>query len=361
MLEQQTSADWFESAVTGNLARWMAYVITLLVMTLVGYQFFEQWRRILDLRPVEMHLWAKVPEEGGWQADRQRISAGRTVNLTVHGVSGAHTFALGHTDVRHNQLIQPGDETTMQFVAPEPGRYVLYCTTWCSVEHWRMRTVIEVYDPDDADAALAFAQSEPRYAVDVDPHALDMPHPGNVWPATQPDAALGAALWAEAVADMSPQDALAALDWPHASPATAYTWLEAKDLGEDLGEESGELVPGNIAMARWAMVAYLWQQTTTPAEMAQGQALYQQNCAACHGEQGQGDGFAAAASVGEEPDFTDLRAAAGASPALTYAKIARGGMGTGMPNWGTLLTEDELWALVAYVHDFSYTPAQPEE
>ena len=123
----------------------------------------------------------------------------------------------------------------------------------------------------------------------------------------------------------------------------------------------GAPIAGDIDTARWAMVAYLWQQATTPAEMTRGEALYQQNCAACHGAQGEGDGFAAAASIGAEPDFTDLRSTAGASSALLYAKIARGGMGTGMPNWGTLLTEDELWALVAYVQSFSYMPTHPLE
>lgn len=353
MLESHTAGKWTGLSATGNSARWVAYLVSTLLLAWVGFQFAEQWQRILDLRPVAMHLWADAPEAGGWRTDRPRIPAGRPIHLTVHGVSGVHTFALAHTDVRHEQLIQPGSATTVDFVAPAPGRYVLYCTTWCSVDHWRMRTVIDVYDPDDADAPLSFPQSPPRYVVDVAPHALDMPHPGEIWPTTQPDTALGAALWTENAADLSFQDAQTALDWPHASPAAAYAWLEKAGVGEPL--------PGDADPARWAMVASLWQQATTPVELAQGQALYQQNCAACHGDQGQGDGFAAATSPGDEPDFTDQRAAAGASPALTYAKIARGGMGTGMPNWGTIFTEDELWALVAYVQSFAYQPAQPVE
>lgn len=353
MLKSNSAGAWAEPGPTRDLARWFAYLVSTLLLAWVGYEFAEQWRRILDLRPVEMHLWADAPEAGGWRVDRLRVPAGRPIHLTVHGVSGVHTFALAYADVRHDQLIQPGGETTLDFVAPAPGRYMLYCTTWCSVDHWRMRTVIEFYDPNDADAPLSFPQSQPRFALTVAPHTLDMPHPGDVWPAVQPDTTLGADLWQQAAAEMSPQDAQAALDWPHASPAAAYTWLKAAGVGEPL--------PENDDRARWAMVAALWQQITTPLELAQAQALYQQNCVACHGERGQGDGFAAAASPGDEPDFTDQRAAAGASPALLYAKIARGGMGTGMPNWGTILTEDELWALVAYVQSFAYQPAQPVE
>jgi hypothetical protein len=34
---------------------------------------------------------------------------------------------------------------------------------------------------------------------------------------------------------------------------------------------------------------------------------------------------------------------------VLYAKIRRGGMGTDMPNFGTLFTPDESWALVEYL------------
>jgi mono/diheme cytochrome c family protein len=41
--------------------------------------------------------------------------------------------------------------------------------------------------------------------------------------------------------------------------------------------------------------------------------------------------------------------------ALYTAKIRRGGMGTGMPYWGSIFTEEELTALVDYVWTFSLT------
>lgn len=328
------------------LLRGLAYLLTLVVLAAAGSAFIRQWQGILDLRPVEVHLWAKVAEDGGWQVDSLRMPSGRTVRLTVHGVSGAHTFALAHTGIAHPEVIQPGESATLEFVAPAPGRYVLYCTTWCSLNHWRMRTVVEVYDPADEAAPLAYVQSPARYRIEVEGHMLDMPHLGEVWPAAKPDAARGAALFAQAAQTPAPAALLVELDWPNVSPAQAFTWLRSGKLGEGVAED-----------ATWDMAAYLWQQAATPAERAQGQVLYQQNCAACHGDQGQGDGFGAAGSPEVEPDLTDLRAAAGASSALLYAKIARGGMGTGMPNWGTLLTEDELWALVAYLQTFAYTPA----
>ena len=105
---------------------------------------------------------------------------------------------------------------------------------------------------------------------------------------------------------------------------------------------------------RWSLVAYLWQQSATPATLARGAELFTQNCADCHGATGSGDGVAAAFSPSQEPDFTDLPQAATRAPAVYYAKIARGGMGTGMPNWGTILDEDDLWALTAYLQSFMF-------
>jgi mono/diheme cytochrome c family protein len=54
------------------------------------------------------------------------------------------------------------------------------------------------------------------------------------------------------------------------------------------------------------------------------------------------------------PDFKDPAQMLGASPALLQGKIIRGGMGTGMPYFGPILTEEQTWALVAYIQSFQF-------
>jgi len=44
----------------------------------------------------------------------------------------------------------------------------------------------------------------------------------------------------------------------------------------------------------------------------------------------------------------------GASPALLQGKILRGGMGTGMPMWGVIFTEEQIWDLIAYIYSFQF-------
>ena len=53
-------------------------------------------------------------------------------------------------------------------------------------------------------------------------------------------------------------------------------------------------------------------------------------------------------------DFTDPNHVLAASPAHLQGKILRGGMGTGMPYWGPIFTEEQTWALVAYLWTFQF-------
>jgi high-affinity iron transporter len=123
---------------------------------------------------------------------------------------------------------------------------------------------------------------------------------------------------------------------------------------------------------RWDVVAYLWQSNTTNDSLANGQTLYAQNCAACHGENGAGNGVFAEdlALAGEASmqtmtgtenmrmqtpvNFTDPTRMLGASPALLQGKILRGGMGTGMPMWGSIFTAEQIWDLISYLYSFQF-------
>ncbi len=49
-------------------------------------------------------------------------------------------------------------------------------------------------------------------------------------------------------------------------------------------------------------------------------------------------------------DFSDPRRMLGASPALLEGKILRGGMGTGMPSWGPIFKEVDIWNIVSYLY-----------
>jgi mono/diheme cytochrome c family protein len=115
----------------------------------------------------------------------------------------------------------------------------------------------------------------------------------------------------------------------------------------------------------WDAVTYLWLQGLDATELATAKNLYAKNCAACHGETGDGEGPGADAlaaqdlgrdasmpMAGEPTAFADPYSMLGGTSDVYYAKLRRGGMGTGMPGFGPIFTREETWMLVDYLWTF---------
>jgi mono/diheme cytochrome c family protein/plastocyanin len=293
---------------------------------------------------IEVH--ARVAEAGGWTPADLTVVAGEPLHLRLTSDDVLHGFAVGQSDSPAVD-VPPGQvvDTTLQF--NQPGKYVFYCTRWCGLSHWRMRGTIEVTGlPEEAPAS-----EPPLYAtLGLD---LDAPHLATRLPSGKPSAARGASI-AESDASIAilNRDGNLALSPEHvwetyrADPA-----LKARS-DDDL----------------WDLVAWTWRSATTPEALAEGSRLYAENCAACHGEAGGGDGVMSAslAAQGHDAqrefgshtqrpaDFTDPASMLGASPALLQGKILRGGMGTGMPYWGPIFTDAQTWAIVDFLWSFPF-------
>ncbi len=86
-----------------------------------------------------------------------------------------------------------------------------------------------------------------------------------------------------------------------------------------------------------------------PESIARGETLYQTQCAACHGTTGLGDGPTAANLT---PPPAPLAMTARHMPdAYLYWRITEGGAawGTGMPAYGNVLSEEEIWDVINYL------------
>jgi len=88
----------------------------------------------------------------------------------------------------------------------------------------------------------------------------------------------------------------------------------------------------------------------TPASSTQAQQLFQTNCAACHGQDGHGQGPIARYFVQarQEPpaDFTSARVRSRTDGQLYW--LITHGIGN-MPNFASILSDDERWAMVNVV------------
>lgn len=86
--------------------------------------------------------------------------------------------------------------------------------------------------------------------------------------------------------------------------------------------------------------------------IAQGRALYEVNCLACHGEQGNGDGPTAATLPAPPANFNSGHTATHPDGDLWYW-IKTGIEGTSMPAFENQLSDDDIWHLVNYVRRLS--------
>jgi mono/diheme cytochrome c family protein len=208
-----------------------------------------------------------------------------------------------------------------------------------------MRGVIEVVDPAQPDAPLAAPASPPLYQqLNID---IDAMHPAENLPAARPSAERGALIAASIPARLTDKNYLR-------SHSPSQVWAELR------AEATLQKYPDS---GLWDAVAWLWKGLATDDAVLRGQKTFAQDCAACHGETGRGDGPAGKNLPGltamhpemkrGPADFTDAAQMLGASDVLLQGKILRGGMGSGMPEWGSLYQADQMWDLIAYLRTFT--------
>jgi mono/diheme cytochrome c family protein/plastocyanin len=292
-------------------------------------------------------IHAQMSENGGWTPNIIKVEAGKPLELRFTSDDVMHGFAVGQLDMEPVD-IEPGKVTPVTLMFDKPGTYTFFCTRWCGLNHWRMRGTIEV---SGKGSDLESASAVPLYVtLGLD---IDAPHESLVVPSFRPSALTG-------------QQLAATLDISQFSSSNYYRTYSPYQFFEALN--STHLSDRE----KWDVVSYVWQSNTTKEALDNGKQLYTQNCAACHGEAGAGDGvfveeLAQAGKASRETmtgsenmmrkapaNFTDPKRMLGASPALLQGKILRGGMGTGMPMWGSVFTEQQIWDLVAYLYSFQF-------
>ncbi len=332
----------------------LAIVALLLILValpagVLGYQFLLR-PALADVRTID--IVAAAPEDGGFEPDSIRVAAGETVRLRFSVPDVTHGIAIGpglDLDLGH---VDPGEVREVEVTFDQPGRYTYYCNTWCSPNHWRMRGAIEVYDPASPEALIVTGADDPvldaLIAQGVD---IDAPHEVAAVPAKRPSVARGEDIVARLGDELPPP--IANPNWRQRhSPVEAWTSLI------EIGLNGAEA---------WDAVAFLWLVEMDERRLEEAAALYAKNCAACHGENGDGEGPGADALASQgmgqgdamatpsgPAAFSDPRTMLGGSGEVYYAKIRRGGMGTGMPGFGPLFTPEETWALVDFLWAFVF-------
>ena len=95
-----------------------------------------------------------------------------------------------------------------------------------------------------------------------------------------------------------------------------------------------------------------------PFNLGEGRAIYQKNCAACHGVTGLGDGPAGTTMKPHPPAIGSAEHMSGVSPALAFRVLSVGIAGTPMQGYAGALTPTQRWNVIAYLNGMRATHAQ---
>ena len=86
---------------------------------------------------------------------------------------------------------------------------------------------------------------------------------------------------------------------------------------------------------------------------AKGKEKYTQICASCHGPSGKGDGPAAAALDPKPRNLSDPKYVSTLSDEQIFKTVKEGGAAVGksplMPAWGSVLSDSDIWNVIAYL------------
>ncbi|MCU0499197.1 MAG: c-type cytochrome [Anaerolineae bacterium] len=117
--------------------------------------------------------------------------------------------------------------------------------------------------------------------------------------------------------------------------------------------------PWNNALSeteRWDVALYTYTLHYTADTLALGERLYTEECAACHGDQGRGDG-PEADSAQPPHDLTNQSTQVRVSDRV-YFNVIREGSTRGMPAYDDY-TDEQVWALASYARALSVANLQP--
>ncbi|MBL8154922.1 MAG: cytochrome c [Anaerolineae bacterium] len=132
--------------------------------------------------------------------------------------------------------------------------------------------------------------------------------------------------------------------------AASVLWLAIVVLAAGCGTEGRSLPPPMPTVVPPDVV----EQILQTVDLELGAKVYAENCTACHGLSGHGDGESVkSGSIPNVPDFHDPSARTAHTPEAIFAVVSDGRMEKFMPPWSSYLSEAERWAVALYVYSFT--------
>ncbi len=200
---------------------------------------------------------------------------------------------------------------------------------------------------------------------------VSQPLPNSVaYPLVPPDPAQGQAIYSQNCApchgDSGQGDGPQAANLPNPVSAIGQASIARASAPSDWFQTitNGNInryMPGFINnlndRQRWDVLAYVYSLSMSPDLLAQGEKVYTEACASCHGTTGSGDGPQSASLSFKVPDFTDQDRLSQKSDNDLYTEISQGigqGSNLAMPAFANQLSDADLWAVTSYVRALTF-------
>ena len=155
---------------------------------------------------------------------------------------------------------------------------------------------------------------------------------------------------------------------PRDFTASAFSGITATQLQAEFRSEVGSLSPGHPHMqnvlsivdaeafaAALAYIPALAYPPELPGSAIAGRTNYVLRCQGCHGPEGLGNGPGAEVLELSPANFTQDSLLVARNFDAVFQKIRMGGggvHGSSMPAWGVMLSDGDVWDLVAYISTF---------
>jgi len=92
---------------------------------------------------------------------------------------------------------------------------------------------------------------------------------------------------------------------------------------------------------------YVGKTIPSDVDANAGATVFKTNCVACHGKDGHGDGPASQTLEPPPANLVDLSKVA--ADDFLFWKISIGVSGTAMPAWKGVLTDQQIWQVIAFI------------
>ncbi|HET9832751.1 MAG TPA: cupredoxin domain-containing protein [Vicinamibacterales bacterium] len=111
----------------------------LAIAATVGLAVAQAPRHAVAAPPI--HQITVVARKFQFEPAELVVSPGEPVRLTIHSEDVVHGFGIPkmNIDVR---VPAGGESVTIEFIAPEPGRYEIVCSKFCGHGHAEMKAML---------------------------------------------------------------------------------------------------------------------------------------------------------------------------------------------------------------------------